>query len=52
MASTNPPRSGCPTTDAADVSRLVEIYVRAIEASDLDTRLKDVEEAMKCERGR
>jgi hypothetical protein len=38
--------------DAADVSRLVEIYVRAIEASDLDRRLKDVEEAMKCERGR
>jgi hypothetical protein len=31
---------------------LVEIYVRAIEASDLDRRLKDVEEAMKCERGR
>ena len=39
-------------TDAADVSRLVEIFVRAIEASDLDRRLKDVEEAMKCERGR
>jgi hypothetical protein len=38
--------------EAADVSRLVEIYVRAIEASDLDRRLKDVEEAMKCERGR
>jgi hypothetical protein len=39
-------------TDAADVSRLVETYVRAIEASDLDTRLKALEEAMKCERGR
>jgi Family of unknown function (DUF5681) len=39
-------------TDAADVSRLIEIYVRAVEASDLDKRLKDLEEAMRCERGR
>ena len=38
-------------TEAADVSRLVEIYVRAVEASDLDRRLRDVEEAIKCERG-
>jgi hypothetical protein len=39
-------------TDAADVSRLVETYVRAIEASDLDKRLKTLEEAMRCERAR
>lgn len=39
-------------TDAADVSRLVETYVRAIEASDLDKRLRTLEEAMRCERGR
>ena len=38
--------------DAADVSRLVETCVRAIEASDLDKRLKTLEEAMRCERGR
>ena len=35
-------------TEAADVSRLVETYVRAIEASDLDKRLKVIEEAAKC----
>jgi hypothetical protein len=35
-------------TEAADVSRLVETYVRAIEASDLDKRLKAIEEAAKC----
>jgi len=39
-------------TDAADVSRLVETYVRAVEASDLDKRLKELEEAMRCDRGR
>jgi hypothetical protein len=39
-------------SEAADVSRLVETYVRAIEASDLDKRLKALEEAMKCEPGR
>jgi hypothetical protein len=39
-------------TDAADVSRLVETYVRAIEASDLDKRLRALEEATRCERGR
>jgi hypothetical protein len=39
-------------TEAADVSRLVETYVRAIEASDLEKRLKTVEEAMKCEPGK
>jgi hypothetical protein len=38
--------------EAADVSRLVETYVRAIEASDLDRRLKTLEEAMRCERAR
>jgi hypothetical protein len=38
--------------DAADVSRLIETYVRAIEASDLDKRLKTLEEAMRCERGK
>jgi FlaG/FlaF family flagellin (archaellin) len=39
-------------TDAADVSRLVETYVRAIEASDLDKRLRALEEATRCERER
>jgi len=39
-------------SEAADVSRLIETYVRAIEASDLDKRLKALEEAMKCEPGR
>jgi hypothetical protein len=39
-------------TDAADVSRLDETYVRAIEASDLDKRLRAIEEAMRCDRGR
>jgi hypothetical protein len=39
-------------SDAADVSRLVEAYVRAIEASDLDKRLRALEEAVRCERGR
>ena len=38
--------------EAADVSRLIEIFVRATEACDLEKRLKTVEEAMKCERGR
>jgi len=38
--------------DGADVSRLVETYVRAIEASDLDKRLKALEETMRCEPGR
>jgi len=45
-------RAEITVTDAADVSRLVEIYVRAIEASDLEKRLKTVEEAMRCEPGR
>jgi hypothetical protein len=39
-------------SDAADVSRLVEAYVRAIEASDLDKRLRALEEVVRCERGR
>ena len=39
-------------SDAADVSRLVEAYVRAIEASDLDKRLRALEEATRCERER
>ena len=39
-------------TEAADVSRLVETYVRAIEASDLDKRLKAIEEAAKCDPAR
>jgi hypothetical protein len=34
-------------TEAADVSRLVETYVRAVEASDLEKRLRASEEAMK-----
>jgi hypothetical protein len=34
-------------TEAADVSRLVETYVRAVEASDLEKRLRAIEEAMK-----
>jgi len=38
--------------EAADVSRLVEIFVRATEACDLEKRLKTVEEVMKCEPGR
>jgi len=38
--------------EAADVSRLIEIFVRATEACDLEKRLKTVEEAIKCERGR
>jgi Family of unknown function (DUF5681) len=38
--------------DAADVSRLVETYVRAIEASDLDKRLRQLEEAAKCDHGK
>ena len=38
--------------EAADVSRLIEIFVRATEACDLEKRLKTVEEAMKCEPGR
>jgi hypothetical protein len=39
-------------SDAADISRLVETYVRAIEASDVDKRLRALEEATRCERGR
>jgi hypothetical protein len=38
--------------EAADVSRLIEIFVRATEACDLEKRLKTVEESMKCEPGR
>jgi hypothetical protein len=34
-------------TEAADVSRLVEAYVRSIEASDLEKRLRAIEETMK-----
>jgi len=34
-------------TEAADVARLVETYVRAVEASDLEKRLRAIEEAMK-----
>ena len=34
-------------TEAADVSRLVETYVRSVEASDLEKRLRAIEEAMK-----
>lgn len=34
-------------TEAADVSRLVETYVRTVEASDLEKRLRIIEEAMK-----
>jgi hypothetical protein len=33
--------------EAADVSRLVETYVRSVEASDLEKRLRVIEEAMK-----
>jgi hypothetical protein len=39
-------------SDAADISRLIETYVRAVEASDLDKRLRALEEAMRCERGK
>jgi hypothetical protein len=34
-------------TEAADVSKLVETYVRSVEASDLEKRLRAIEEAMK-----
>jgi hypothetical protein len=34
-------------TEAADVSRLVETYVRAVEASDLEKRLRAIEETLK-----
>jgi hypothetical protein len=33
--------------EASDVARLVETYVRAVEASDLEKRLRAIEEAMK-----
>jgi hypothetical protein len=38
--------------DAADISRLVETFVRAIEASDLDKRLRALEEALRCDRAK
>ena len=34
-------------TEAAEVCRLVETYVRAVEASDLEKRLRAIEEAMR-----
>jgi Family of unknown function (DUF5681) len=34
-------------TEAADVSRLIEIYVRTVEASDLERRLRAIEETLK-----
>jgi hypothetical protein len=34
-------------TEAAEVSRLLETYVRSVEANDLEKRLKAIEEAMK-----
>jgi Family of unknown function (DUF5681) len=34
-------------TEAADVARLVETYVRAVEASDLEKRLRAIEETLK-----
>jgi hypothetical protein len=34
-------------TEAVDVSKLVETYVRSVEASDLEKRLRAIEEAMK-----
>jgi hypothetical protein len=34
-------------TEAADVSRLVETYVRSVEASDLEKRLRAIEETLK-----
>ena len=39
-------------TDAADISRLVETYVRAVEAADLSKRLTALEEATRCDRGK
>jgi hypothetical protein len=33
-------------TEAADVARLVETYVRSVEASDLEKRLRAIEQAM------
>jgi hypothetical protein len=33
--------------EASDISRLVEAYVRSVEASDLANRLRAIEEAMK-----
>jgi hypothetical protein len=33
--------------EAAEVSRLVETYVRSVEASDLEKRLRAIEEGMK-----
>jgi hypothetical protein len=38
--------------EASDVSRLVEAYVRSVEASDLAKRLRAIEEAMRCEPGK
>jgi hypothetical protein len=38
--------------EASDVSRLVEAYVRSVEASDLAMRLRAIEEAMRCEPGK
>ena len=38
--------------DASDLSKLIEVYVRAVEAHDLDKRLRAVEEAFRCERGK
>jgi hypothetical protein len=34
-------------TEAADVAKLVETYVRSVEASDLEKRLRAIEETMK-----
>jgi Family of unknown function (DUF5681) len=34
-------------TEAAEVARLVETYVRAVEASDLEKRLRAIEETLK-----
>ena len=34
-------------SEASEVSRLVETYVRSIEASDLEKRLRAIEETLK-----
>jgi hypothetical protein len=34
-------------TEAAEVAKLVETYVRAVEASDLEKRLRSIEETLK-----
>lgn len=33
-------------TEGSDLARLVDTYVRAVEASDLDKRLRAIEEKM------